>query len=430
LWNGLDCRVGQIWPPRNDGFKKGFLMKERYYPTGNEYVALPTIRKRDGAVEQINVLHMGVNGLLAFSGGSRPFLTPGVTVDGKEISLEGRLTWERECDWLPRFTMKEGPLELEGLYLAPPGERGFILSMKVKNSSPAMINCSLSTELLWTELLHSINVTKPLRGDRFLVAKTWEDKPALEFRCPEPLLSIAPYPPDQNSRFSFRKGSQDLNPSVREIPMNEGETLTLHWLQRKAVEPGETWEAFFYFGLGLDEIGAFATAREFQRMGGETLKAHTLQWLKGKQRQTTDPALDPLMNRNAFFNRFYATGLTIDTEEVACLTSRSPRYYVSGAYWDRDSLLWSFPSILALDPDWAKRVLDYIFTRQAKNFGVHSRYISGAMLEPGFELDEFCAPIIALKSYVETTKDFSFLGRRDVLESLERFEKGLAEKKH
>lgn len=221
-----------------------------------------------------------------------------------------------------------------------------------------------------------------------------------------------------------------MDPTSREILIGQSETFSLEWAQTKEVAVGETWECFFYFGLGLDEIGAFATAREFQRMGGEKLKENTLQWLNAKRRETEDPEVDSLMNRNAFFNRFYATGLTIDTEEVACLTSRSPRYYVSGAYWDRDSLLWSFPSILALDPDWAKRVLNYIFTRQAKNFGVHSRYISGAMLEPGFELDEFCAPIIALKSYVDATRDFSFLTRGDVLESLERFEKGLEEKKH
>jgi hypothetical protein len=74
--------------------------------------------------------------------------------------------------------------------------------------------------------------------------------------------------------------------------------------------------------------------------------------------------------------------------------------------------------------------LDYIFTRQARNFGVHSRYLSGAMLEPGFELDEFCAPVIALRSYLDATKDLSFLMRREVLEWMERFEKELEGKKH
>jgi uncharacterized protein len=405
-------------------------MAESYFPTGNETVALPTIRKSDGAVEQVNVLHMGVNGLLAFSGDSIPFLTPRVTVGDEEVFLEGRLTWDREADWLPRFRMKEGPLELEGIYFCPIGERGFVLSLKVTNVSEKTFYCGIAADLNWTSLLHSINVTKPLLGDRFLVAKTWEDMPALEFRSPTPLVSLAPYPPDASSRFFFRKGLQALNPTTREVLLAEKEALTLHWLQSKEVKPGVSWECFFYFGLGLDEIGAFATARELQRTGGRALKRQTIEWLNGKRRQTKDPGLDSLMNQNAFFNRFYATGVTIDTEETVCLTSRSPRYYVSGAYWDRDTLLWSFPSILALDPAWAKKVLGYVFTRQAANFGVHSRYLSGAVLEPGFELDEFCAPIIALRSYLETTKDLAFLSLPGVLESLDRFEKELGTKKH
>jgi len=45
-----------------------------YLPTGNETVALPTLRSEDAGVESINVLHMGLNGLLSFSGS--PFLRP------------------------------------------------------------------------------------------------------------------------------------------------------------------------------------------------------------------------------------------------------------------------------------------------------------------------------------------------------------------
>ncbi len=407
-------------------------MKESYFPTGNEYVALPTLRARDGAVEQVNVLHMGVNGLLAFSGGSTPFLTPRVMVNDHEFLLEGHLSWEREADWLPKFQVREEPLELEGVYFCPPGERGFVLSLRATNVSLEQLYCGFAVELSWASLLHSINVTKPLQGDRALVAKTWEDMPALEFRCPAPLLSIAPYPPDKSSRFFFRKGLQALNPTGRETLMDSNENLLLHWLQSKDLKPGETWQAHFYFGLGLDEIGAFATAREFQRTGGRKLRQETVKWLEAKRRVTTtkDPRLDSLMNVNAFFNRFYATGVTIDTEETVCLTSRSPRYYVSGAYWDRDTLLWSFPSVLALDPPWAQKILGYAFTRQAANFGVHSRYLSGTVLEPGFELDEFCAPIIALRSYLETTKDMVFLSRPGVRESLDRFERELPKKKH
>lgn len=414
---------------RDSGVKRG-VMKESYFPTGNEYAALPTIRQKDAALEQVNVLHMGTNGLLAFSGDSLPFLAPRLMVNDEEVLLEGRLEWEREADWLPKFKMTGDPLELEGVYFCPPGERGFVLSLKVTNRSSAPVYCGLAADLNWKSLLHSINVTKPLRGDRFLVARTWEDMPALEFRSPSPLVSLAPYPPDKTSRFFFRKGLQALNPAGRETLVGEGDSLVLHWLQSRQVKPNEAWEAFFYFGLGMDEIGAFAVAREFQRTGGRALHQQTLQWLEGKRRKTKEPSLDSRMNLNAFFNRFYATGVTLDTEEVVCLTSRSPRYYVSGAYWDRDTLLWSFPSILSLDPGWAKKVLDYAFRRQAANFGVHSRYLSGAVLEPGFELDELCAPVIALRSYLEATRDFSFLARADVRESLGRFEKELAGRKH
>jgi uncharacterized protein len=405
---------------------------ESYFPTGNEYVALPTIRAKDGAVEQVNVIHMGVNGLLAFSGGSMPFLTPRVMVNNEEFLLEGRLSWQRQADWLPTFQVKEEPLELEGVYFCPPGARGFVLSMKATNVSLEKLYCGLTVELSWAALLHSINITKPLRGDRVLVSKSWEDMPALEFRSPAPLLSLAPYPPDKSSRIFFRKGLQALNPTGRETLVDPNENLLLHWLQSKDLKPGETWQTHFYFGLGLDEIGAFAAARELQRKGGRALRQETVKELEGKRRvtKTKDPQLDSLMNTNAFFNRFYATGVTIDTEETVCLTSRSPRYYVSGAYWDRDSLLWSFPSILALEPEWAKKVLGYAFGRQAANFGVHSRYLSGAVLEPGFELDEFCAPIIALRSYLEATRDLGFLNHPGVRESLDQFEKGLEKQKH
>ena len=74
-------------------------------------------------------------------------------------------------------------------------------------------------------------------------------------------------------------------------------------------------------------------------------------------------------------------------------------------YWDRDTLLWAFPAILDADPALARQILDYVFTRQRRNLGIHSRYIDGTVLEPGFELDELLAPILALASYLDQTGD-------------------------
>ena len=115
---------------------------------------------------------------------------------------------------------------------------------------------------------------------------------------------------------------------------------------------------------------------------------------------------------------------------MVLVTSRSPRYYVSAAYWDRDSLLWSFPAVLLMDHAYARDMLDYVFTRQIKNVGVHSRYIDGTVLEPGFELDELCAPILALAGYVEATGDKTYLTEPYVQKGVRRILSLLMMKKH
>src|SRR5205814_2105727 len=115
--------------------------------------------------------------------------------------------------------------------------------------------------------------------------------------------------------------------------------------------------------------------------------------------------------RNLLFTTYYAWGRAIDTGQFVGMTSRSNRYYVSAAYWDRDALLWSFPALLDSDPARAREALDYALGTQARNIGIHSRFIDGVVLEDGFELDELVAPIIALASYIRKTHDMAMLER-------------------
>jgi hypothetical protein len=125
------------------------------------------------------------------------------------------------------------------------------------------------------------------------------------------------------------------------------------------------------------------------------------------------------MNRNLLFTTLYAWGRTLDTEQLVGVTSRSPRYYVSAAYWDRDAMLWSFPGVLDSDPGFARQVLEYALGIQLRNAGTHSRFIDGVVLEDGFQLDEAVAPIVALAAYVRATNDNRFLERfRDAVEAL------------
>jgi hypothetical protein len=119
--------------------------------------------------------------------------------------------------------------------------------------------------------------------------------------------------------------------------------------------------------------------------------------------------MNRFFHENLFFNYFYAQGLCLDQPELALMTSRSRSYYVSAAYWARDACLWSFPGLLLVDPQQARRALQVILTRYLPNAARHALYLNGQTLYPGFELDQACTPLIALDHYLQVTGDRDFL---------------------
>ena len=151
--------------------------------------------------------------------------------------------------------------------------------------------------------------------------------------------------------------------------------------------------------------------KQIDRFGIDGVIAKAAAEARRHTRTTGRPDLDQVMNRNLLFTNYFAWGRALDTEQFVGMTSRSNRYYVSAAYWDRDALLWSFPALLDSDLERAREALDYALGTQARNVGVHSRFIDGVILEDGFELDELVAPLIALKTYIDTTGDRSLLKR-------------------
>jgi hypothetical protein len=110
----------------------------------------------------------------------------------------------------------------------------------------------------------------------------------------------------------------------------------------------------------------------------------------------------------------------LDNEELVLVTSRSPRYYVSAAHWSRDSLLWSFPGLLLADRGVARQALVQAFRLYSRRAGVHSLYLDGSELYPGFELDELAAFPVALGHYLERTGDRSVLKEAPVREGMVR----------
>lgn len=387
-----------------------------YQVTGNEFLSLPTIRESDGAVEGVTFLYMQVKGLLELRGNAG-LIRPYWELDERRLPL--RPTWSRAHCWIPSFTAEEQELRFSCTYLTPVGERGLILRLTVQNLGSAAHAVRFGTEGEWAHTLHEINETTELTDGREVYESGWNHMFIFSQKPGLPLFAFAPCISDpqqfaeidQQGQWSQKGFSYDI-------------------FRQTILQPGEQAMLDIPWGVGYDGVAASTSAKELLRQGFEAVYDRTVRWLSAREKHLTDPKLTELLNTNLFFAFFYASGRTVDTEELCLMTSRSPRYYVSAAYWDRDSLLWAFPAILAVDSAYAREILTYVFHRQARNFGVHSRFIDGTMLEPGFELDELCAPVVALNRYTEQTGDEAFSKQSFVQEALQTILCRLREKRH
>lgn len=380
-----------------------------YQVTGNEYLSLPTIREEDGAAEGLTLLHMGAKGLLELKGNETPFILPLIRIDGAEHPLTN-LRWRRENAWAPVASDCTGGLSVTVSYLCPIGERGFLLRLEAQNEQAHAVDIWLGAKGQWTQTLHHVNETLPLTGQRTQEASLWNDAFVMQEMAGIPLCAFAPIA-EKKIAWVWGDGAFEGGRSER-------------------LAAGKRTAVTLYFGVGYETVAAATSAKHLMRLGYERCLGDTLDWLKARMLPVGDMRLFELLNTNLFFSFFYASGKTLDTEELCLMTSRSPRYYVSAAYWDRDSLLWSFPAILLTDAAYARDILLYVFSRQMKNVGLHSRYIDGTLLEPGFELDELCAPVLALERYIAHTADRELLTQSCVKEGLCRILGILNTKRH
>ena len=374
---------------------------EKYLPTGNEHVSLPMVRECDGAIEALGFLYMAQKGMIQLTGDDEmPLMRPFVSIGGEKIQLT-EMKWSRDCFWIPVLNAKAGDITLKVTYLAPVGERAF--AVRITASSPVAAILTLGLEGRWAHSIHLINEEKEIRGEKTCFESHWNDGIIFEQICSFPVFAFAPMSYDgMQQSFEQKSDCVDFKLSFDcELKSNEEKTVTVCW------------------GLGFEETSAATSAQELLRRTWDWEYKKTTDWLKERIAKMPTEKLTKVYNTNLFFCMFFSTGITLDTEELVCVTSRSPRYYVSAAYWDRDTLLWSFPAILDADKKLARKILEYIFTRQRKNLGNHSCYIDGTMLEPGFELDELMAPVVALNSYVNTSGDTELLSRQFIIDGID-----------
>jgi uncharacterized protein len=378
------------------------LQPDDVLPTGNEWITLPDIRASDAALTTFNALSMRDRGLLQVNGDQGgPVLAPYFQADGKPLDFRNP-AWEVIEYWIPTARLTVDGLELTVTWCAPPGSRAAFVRLTATNRRAADVPVTLGLRAAFGSLSRVTYLPVALRGERTVGQAPWVS----------PGEAFSYITDDTHFAWSLIHpgAAADVSaPPVTAVPAaNASRTVDL--------APGATAESLFVLGVGIEEFSAAHNARALrellERHGSDAILDQAAAWCRARTRTTGQPDLDLLMNRNFLFTELYAWGRTIDTEQLIGVTSRSPRYYVSAAYWDRDAMLWSFPALLDIDPAFAAEALNYALTTQLRNTGTHSRFIDGVVLEDGFQLDEAVAPLVALASYVRQTNDTAFLERR------------------
>ena len=375
------------------------LQPDDVLPTGNQWISLPDIRASDGALGTFNVLSMHHRGLIQISGDrGNPVLQPYFMANGKPLAFRNP-AWDLIAYWIPNAHQTVSGLDAGLTWCAPPNSRAVFLRMTLTNRQSQPVDVTLGLKAAFGSIDRVTYVPVELRGERTVGPAPWVD--------PAEVFSYITTDTD----FAWTL----LHPGSR-AQINTPPTTPTPYVdasQTRTLAPGESIESIFVLAAGIEEFSAAHNARalreQIDRNGAEAMIAQTAAWISARKRTTGRANLDLLMNRNFLFTELYAWGRTIDTEQLVGITSRSPRYYVSAAYWDRDAMLWSFPALLDIDPPMARDALQYALTTQLRNTGTHSRFIDGIVLEDGFQLDEAAAPIVALAAYVKRTNDTAFL---------------------
>ncbi len=375
--------------------------QEPCFLTGNQYISIPEICQ-DGSILNVNFLHYQYKGLLEFSGNKEsPLLIPVLKIDNEAVDIKKLSNWEYKLDWLPAFSFstKQG-VSLTAEIIAPPGFKGFYYKLELHNSGKQKAELQVGWQGCWDSFNYIIFNRRAIDGKKTMAYNRWTGSVVLEALSGPPLAGLA---------MAAEPGAEWHLDSVN------NRFAAVHELH---LEPNEDYKTTLYVAVNLEADGAGTTNVDMRRHGSENLYKYTSTWLESRRSKLSNLKLSGLMNRNLFFSYFFATARALDNDKLVPVTSRSPRYYVSAAFWSRDSLLWSFPAIMIADQNTARELLLTAFTRHIDNAGDHAHYINGTVLYPGFELDQLSAYFLALKHYLDHGGDKKIVGETAIQNGL------------
>lgn len=352
--------------------------------TGNEYLSIPDISLQ-GNVREVDALYYRGNGLLRFHGNDKDLVTPYVQVDhGEEVDWK----WRMMEHWVPQAVANVAGMKIKLTILTPVGQKGLCMRVVAINMHNSDKTVTLGFDLCPGGISKAVfNSTQA--NKHILYYHTWTDTVVMQ---------------DDGPALAWGSGSGwQENAYTNQYQVRK--SFTLH--------PGQSESVTIYAAVNKDGDGAATGVIHMRRLGWRRLLATTIKWLAQHRPSFPDNALAKMFYRNLWFNYFFAVGEAADVDITALVTSRSPDYYVSGAFWARDSLLWSFPAVLLVSPRRARALLEAVFSRHLHQAGEHAHYLDGTVLYPGFELDQIAAYVLALQRYFLWTGDFSLI--RDLI---------------
>jgi hypothetical protein len=402
-------------------------MAGRRLSTGNRFIAIPDVLTQSAGMQGLNFVSMHTRSILELRGTeTEPFLRPEIKIGGRSVDMSAA-QWVLERYWIPSFSLSERGIEIRSRLYAPLSQRGFIWVIEAASRSDEPLTVELGWQSNWTDTAHVLNVSKPVEGLRCGSVSTWRHEvPFVEFRAGTPQFAVA-FAPSEPMMIEITNGARVTGAYQGEVTAAEGEALRLSLSLPITLGPGEHRTIALHVGLGLEETSAVSTAIDIERRGWETLYSDLAGWLEAHKLSVKDEHLDRILNINAFYNFFFSQAMTLDTEELVLLSGRSSRHDASATYKDRDAMRWSLPAVLTTSPAQARHMIEYTFTVQLRNVGIDSRFIDGMVMRPGFKLDELCAPIRALSTYVRATRDMSILFDRRVQSGVNRIRHHLSQ---
>ena len=330
---------------------------------------------KTGAIKNLNIVSLSNKALVELKGDQNLF-EPHFFKRGREIEIE-RTETSKEHYYLPRldFFLKNG-CRVTARIFTDLKEKGFVYSFEGTEEIEVDLLFDLRSVSLLRFNSHTINFKKKLTKDEWL-------RTTICHIVSSKLSLALGFGGNNNCKISIFEEKIKLQLNLPRYEKN-----------------------CFYISINYDQDGASSTLIHLKRKGCKRIYLEFIDWLKQKIIfYSRDRLLETRLNENMFFNYFYAIARDMESDKYLALTSRSPRYYVSGAFWERDCFLWSLPAVKLVNPQLYQHMVREMILLHSGNPGDHAHYIDGTVLYPGFELDEAASYFLLLGSLNDSVID-------------------------